>query len=70
MTRKIELVTPSGPDVLLWDVAETCRQLGGISRRTLERMEDLAPIKFGRRTFYEPADVRAALVRRKKATAA
>jgi hypothetical protein len=65
MTRRVELATSDGPDVLLWDVAETCRQLGGISRRTLERM-DLKPVKIGRRTFYKPEDVRA-VVRRESA---
>ena len=63
MSRKIELVKASGPDVLLWDVAETCRQLGGISRRTLERME-LKPIKLGRRTFYRPEEVKAEVAKR------
>jgi hypothetical protein len=57
MARKLELVTPDGPNALLWDVAETRRQLGGISRRTLERLE-IKPIKIGARTFYRPEDVR------------
>lgn len=59
---RVEIPTPAGPDVLLWSVEETCRQLGGIHRRTLERYQrsgHLRPVKIGRRTFYRPADVRA-----------
>ena len=63
MAGRIELVRPDGPDTLLWDVAETCRQLGGISRHTLERMP-VKPIKLGRRTFYRPEDIRAEIARR------
>ena len=47
-------------DALLWDVAETRRQLGGISRRTLERYDDeLGPVHIGRRRMYRPERVRA-----------
>ena len=53
--RKIELVTD---DPLLWDVRETLRQLGGISRRTLERLP-LKQVHIGTRVFYRPEEVRA-----------
>lgn len=52
---KLEIVSD---DPLLWNVRETLRQLGGISRRTLERLP-LAPVHIGSRVMYRPDEVRA-----------
>lgn len=43
MSRKIELVKATGPDVLLWDVAETCRQLGGMWPRLHVELASVTP---------------------------
>ena len=49
-------------DVLLWDLDETARQLGGVSTRTVRRMLDEGLIesrKVGRRLLVRVASVRA-----------
>ncbi|WP_083924517.1 helix-turn-helix domain-containing protein [Lamprocystis purpurea] len=47
---------------LLWSIDETARQLGNISRRTVERLlatGKLRPVKIGRRRMIDPASARA-----------
>ncbi|WP_367268252.1 tyrosine-type recombinase/integrase [uncultured Lamprocystis sp.] len=49
-------------DPLLWSVDETARQLGNISRRTVERLlatGKLRPVKIGRRRMVDPKSARA-----------
>jgi excisionase family DNA binding protein len=49
-------------ETLLWDLAETARQLGGISPRTVRRLVeggDLKSVKIGRRLLVEVASVHA-----------
>jgi hypothetical protein len=49
-------------DSLLWNIAETARQLGGMTPRTVWRLiaaEKLVPVRIGRRTFVEVQSVTA-----------
>lgn len=49
-------------DRLLWSIDETARQLGNISRRTVERLlatGKLRPVKIGRRRMIDPESARA-----------
>jgi excisionase family DNA binding protein len=49
-------------DTLLWDLAETARQLGGVSTRTVRRLldrGDIEPRRVGRRLLVTAESVRA-----------
>lgn len=49
-------------ETLLWDLAETARQLGGVSERSVRRLIDrgeLPKVRVGRRLLLPSAAVRA-----------
>ena len=53
-------------ETLLWDLAETARQLGGVSPRTVRRLIDqgvIARVRIGRRVLVRAASVREHLDR-------
>ena len=51
-------------DTLLWDLAETARQLGGVSTRTVRRLvqqQEIAGVRVRSRVMVRPDSVRAYL---------